>query len=98
MLRPTPGALTSHLLEERPANLPTQLYVCGGRSPSHFSVVVFEEDGPRLQRLEHPEELAAVSGLGVTVWLRGLGGSVEWVVSLLTAVILVAAELCCVVV
>ncbi len=73
MLRPPPGALPSHLLEERPANLPTQLYVCGGRSPSHFSVVVFEEDGPRLQRLEHPEELAAVRGLGVPVWLRVMG-------------------------
>ena len=48
MLRPTPSALISRLLEERPANLPTQLFVHGGHQPSQFSAVVFEPSGPRL--------------------------------------------------
>ena len=46
MLRPTPGALNSHLLEERPASLPTQLYMHGGRRPTSFSVMLFEPAGP----------------------------------------------------
>lgn len=41
MLRPTPGALTSRRLEERPGNLPTGLYVHGGRQPIRFSALVF---------------------------------------------------------
>ena len=73
MLRPTPGALTSHLLEERPANLPSQLYVCGGRPATRFSVIVCEPEGPRLEQIHHPSELRQILALGVPVWLRVMG-------------------------
>ena len=73
MLRPTPGALNSHLLEERPANLPTRLYVHGGRQPPSFSVVVFEPGGPRLQTLESPQELEQLVQPGRPLWLRVMG-------------------------
>ena len=81
MLRPTPGALNSHLLEERPANLPVHLYVSGGRHRSCFSAVLFEPDGPRLIFLHDPAELLPLQALGYPIWLRvmGLGdpGAVE---------------------
>ena len=73
MLRPTPGALNSHLLEERPANLPAHLYVSGGRHRSCFSVVVFEPDGPRLLPLRSPQELEPLQRLGYPLWLRVMG-------------------------
>jgi magnesium transporter len=70
VLRPTPGALNSHLLEERPASLPTQLYVHGGRRPSSFSVMLFEPGGPRLVRLTSPQQLEQLLRPGMPVWLR----------------------------
>lgn len=73
MLRPTPGALNSQLLEERPASLPTQLYVHGGRRPSTFSVVLFEPTGPRLVHPPGPEALQRLVRPGVPVWLRVMG-------------------------
>lgn len=73
MLRPTPGALISHLLEERPASLPTQLYVTGGRPPSHFRVVEFTPAGAREHAVEHPEHLAAIAAHGHPLWLRVMG-------------------------
>ena len=73
MLRPTPGALNSHLLEERPASLPTQLYVHGGRRPSSFSVMLFEPAGPRLVDLDAPEQLQRLIQPGVPLWLRVMG-------------------------
>ena len=57
MLRPTPGALSSRLLEERPAGLPSQLFVHGGRDPTLFSAVLLEAAGPRLASLASPEHL-----------------------------------------
>jgi magnesium transporter len=60
-------------LEERPAAIPTQLYVHGGRQPSRFSVVVFESEGPRLHSLRNPEELSALKRRGVPLWLRVMG-------------------------
>ena len=73
MLRPTPGALSSQRLEERPANLPTQLYVCGGRPSSRFSAVVLEPNGPRLVDLDHPEDLQGLRQQGLPIWLRVSG-------------------------
>ena len=73
MLRPTPGALSSQRLEERPANLPTQLYVCGGRPVSRFSAVVLEPDGPRLVGLDNPEDLQGLREQGFPIWLRVCG-------------------------
>ncbi len=73
MLRPTPGALNSHLLEERPASLPTQLYVHGGRRPTTFSVMLFEASGPRLVDLDSPQQLEQLLRPGMSVWLRVMG-------------------------
>jgi len=73
VLRPTPGALNSHLLEERPASLPTQLYVHGGRRPSSFSLMLFEPSGPRLVQLRSPQQLAQLLQPGMPVWLRVMG-------------------------
>jgi magnesium transporter len=73
VLRPTPGALNSHLLEERPANLPAHLYVSGGRHRSCFSAVLFEPEGPRLISLHNPAELQKLHGLGYPLWLRVMG-------------------------
>ena len=71
--RPTPGALKSHLLEERPASLPTQLYVHGGRRPCSFSVMLFEATGPRLVAVETPAQLECLAKPGIPLWLRVMG-------------------------
>jgi magnesium transporter len=73
VLRPTPATLSSRLLEERPANLPSHLYVTGGRPLSQFCVVVFTADGPRLEPLQAPEQLARLRELGRPLWLRVMG-------------------------
>ena len=73
MRRPTPGALRSHRLEERPAGLPPQLYVHGGLRPSSFSVILFEEQGPRLVQLETPQQLNSLLRPGMPLWLRVMG-------------------------
>lgn len=73
MLRPTPGALSSRRLEERPAGLPSQLFVHGGRGPTLFSAVLFEATGPRLVPLESPEHLKRLIQSRCPVWLRVMG-------------------------
>jgi len=77
VLRTTPGALSSHLLDERPASLPGQLFVHGGRRPSHFSAVLFEPQGPRLTPLETPDCVARLAATGRPIWLRVMGLSDE---------------------
>lgn len=85
MLRPTPGALNSHLLEERPANLPAHLYVSGGRHPSCFSAVLFEPDGPRLLPIDSPDDLRQLQSLGYPLWVRVMGlGDPQRVEAMLT--------------
>lgn len=73
MLRPTPGALRSNRLEERPAAIPAALYVHGGRRPSQFSVVVFEPDGPRLHSLQAPSDLKEHIRSDHPLWVRVMG-------------------------
>jgi magnesium transporter len=73
VLRPTPGALKSQLLEERPASLPPQLYVHGGRRPSSFTVMLFETPGPRLVAVETPAQLERLIQPGIPLWLRVMG-------------------------
>ena len=77
MLRPTPGALNSRLLEERPAGLPGRLFVHGGRGPTNFSVVAFQPGGPSHFRLESPQQLEQLLQSAQPIWLRvmGLGDS-----------------------
>ena len=73
MLRPTPGALSSRRLEERPAGIPGHLFVHGGRPPSQFSAIRFEPAGLRLVQLRHPEQLAQLWQGGRPIWLRVMG-------------------------
>lgn len=84
MLRPTQATLTSRLLEERPANLPSHLYVNGGRPQSQFCAVLLDADGPRLEHLTRPEQLVRLRALGKPLWLRVLGlGQSERVTAML---------------
>ena len=75
MLHSTPGALRSRRLEERPASLPTALYVSGGRPASRFSAVVFHAHGPRVVPFDSADALTALFNEGVPLWVRvnGLG-------------------------
>ncbi len=73
MLRPTPGALNSHLLEERPANLPGPLFVHGGRQSTRFSAVVFEAEGALVLHLDDPARLLPYQRRGLPIWLRVMG-------------------------
>ncbi|MEO1004193.1 MAG: magnesium/cobalt transporter CorA [Cyanobacteria bacterium J06638_7] len=73
MLRPTPGALTSRRLEERPANLPTGLYVHGGRQPCRLSALVFAPEGAELLSLDTAGDRRRLRSLGLPVWLRVVG-------------------------
>ena len=86
MLQPTPGALSSHLLEERPANLPATLFMSGGCSASSFSAVAFCEDGPQMISACEPQQLLTLRQQGVPLWLRINGlGEHDRVVALLCA-------------
>ncbi|MEB3322301.1 MAG: magnesium/cobalt transporter CorA [Synechococcaceae cyanobacterium] len=73
MLRITPGALSSELLEQRPAGLPAHLYVHGGRGPTAMDAVIFAPRGPELHPLEEAEALAALRAGGTPLWLRVRG-------------------------
>jgi len=75
LLQPTPGALSPHPLKQRPANLPTALFVSGGRSASSFSVVAFSDEGPQLISGCDQQQLLELRRLGMPLWVRinGLG-------------------------
>ena len=70
MLRLTPGALTSNLLEQRPADLPADLFVHGGVAPTHIDLIIFASEGPRRQAFTSHELLEVVHQLRVPVWVR----------------------------
>jgi len=70
VLRLTPGALTSNLLEQRPADLPADLFVHGGVSPTHIDLIIFASEGPRRQAFTSHELLEVVHQLRVPVWVR----------------------------
>ena len=70
MLRLTPGALTSNLLEQRPAALPADLFVHGGVAPTHIDLIIFGSEGPRRQAFTSRDLLEAIHQLRVPVWVR----------------------------
>ena len=70
MLRLTPGALSSNLLEERPADPPADLCVHGGVAPTQMDLVVFGADGPSRRAFTCRESLQALHQLQVPLWLR----------------------------
>ncbi|KEF42213.1 MAG: magnesium transporter [Cyanobium sp. CACIAM 14] len=75
MLRLTPGALNSQRLEQRPAGLPSHLFVHGGLGPTRADLVVFEPSGPVRRRDPGIDGLVEMRAAGVPLWLRlrGLG-------------------------
>jgi magnesium transporter len=70
VLRLTPGALTSNLLEQRPADLPADLFVHGGVAPTHIDLIIFASEGPRRQAFTSHELHEFVHQLRVPVWVR----------------------------
>lgn len=70
MLRLTPGALTSHPLEQRPASPPPDLCVHGGVAPTRTDLVLFGSEGPH--RVDAPAlaDLIGLRGSGQPIWLR----------------------------
>jgi len=75
VLHLTPGALNSQRLEQRPAGLPSHLFVHGGLGPTRADVVVFEDTGPMRRQDPGIEALVDLRATGVPMWLRlrGLG-------------------------
>ncbi len=75
MLRPTPRALASQRLEQRPADAPPGLFVHGGRQPTHAELIVFQTGPPECRELPAEAELAALRAAGKPLWLRiqGMG-------------------------
>lgn len=75
MVRLTPGALNSQRLEQRPAGLPTHLYVHGGLGPTRADAVLFLDSGPVRTPAPAIEHLASLRQAGTPLWLRlqGLG-------------------------
>ncbi|MFN9618459.1 MAG: magnesium/cobalt transporter CorA [Synechococcaceae cyanobacterium] len=70
MLRPTPRALVSQRLEQRPADPPASLFVHGGRQPTRAELVVFEAGRPTLRELPPEPELERLRASGTPLWLR----------------------------
>jgi magnesium transporter len=70
VLRLTPGALTSNLLEQRPADPPPDLCVHGGIAPTHIDLVVFQSDAPVRRAFTSLEGLEALHQLGEPLWVR----------------------------
>jgi len=70
VLRLTPGALTSSLLEQRPAALTPDLCVHGGVAPTHIDLVVFQTKGPVRRAFTSLEALEALHQLGEPLWVR----------------------------
>lgn len=70
MLRLTPGALTSNQLEQRPADLPADLYAHGGVAPTRVDLVVFGPEGPMRQPFTSHEAIADLLERKVPIWVR----------------------------
>ncbi|WP_254216685.1 CorA family divalent cation transporter [Synechococcus sp. CCY 9618] len=70
MLRLTPGALTSQRLEQRPAGLPTHLFIHGGLGPTRSDAVVFHRSGPVRIPDAGLDQLARLRRSGTPLWLR----------------------------
>lgn len=70
VLRPTPGALVSQRLEERPAGLRSHPDGPPDRLPTRVDLIVFEADGPRLLPIAPQASLQPFQRNGLPLWLR----------------------------
>lgn len=73
MLRLTPGALSSQLLEQRPAGLPGHLFVNGGAAPTWVDAVAFGAAGPQLVPVDRWAERPPEAITSRPLWLRVRG-------------------------
>ncbi len=74
-LRPTPGSLDSRRLEERPGDMPSALFLSGGRADTEVSVVCLTQEGPQLHWRCSNDQLCDLVGSGLPMWIRvnGIG-------------------------
>ncbi|MCP9818547.1 magnesium/cobalt transporter CorA [Synechococcus sp. Cruz-9H2] len=70
MTRFDPGTLRSRRLAERPGDLPSQLFIHGGRAPTRLSVLCFEPTGIEERELAGAQELGPLLSRGVPLWVR----------------------------
>ena len=72
-LRPTPGSLDSRRLEERPGDMPSALFLSGGRADTQLSVVSLDPEGPQLLERCSIEQLRDLLAADRPVWVRITG-------------------------
>lgn len=70
VLRLTPGALSSQLLEQRPGGYPSDLFLNGGIGPTSIDAVRFEEGQAHLHPYPKVEELRELRDRGIGCWVR----------------------------
>ena len=73
MLRLTPGALRSQLLEQRPGGYPSELFLCGGLGPTQIDALHFNQGEVRHHPELKPETLSQLrKRFSMWVRIRGL--------------------------
>ena len=79
MLRLTPGAFSSQLLEHRPGGYPKEVYLHGGISPTSIDAIHFENGQAQHHAEVVGESLSALHEHGRSLWvrIRGLGHRAE---------------------
>jgi magnesium transporter len=70
VLRLTPGALSSQLLEQRPGSYPSDLFLNGGLGPTTIDAIHFEEGQAHLHTYPTPECLRELRDRGMSCWVR----------------------------
>lgn len=70
MLRITPGALTSQLLDYRPGDMPTELYLSGGQCLTSVDLICFEDKGATKHKNIQISDLQTYLKAGKSLWLR----------------------------
>ncbi|MCX5933137.1 MAG: magnesium and cobalt transport protein CorA, partial [Cyanobacteria bacterium] len=69
-MRIDPGSLRSRRLTERPGDLPSQLFIHGGRAPTRLSVLCFQPTGIEQLELAGARELEPLLSGGLPLWVR----------------------------
>ncbi|MFM9086798.1 MAG: magnesium/cobalt transporter CorA [Cyanobium sp.] len=73
MLRLTPGALSSQLLEHRPGGLPKEIYLHGGCSPTAIDAIHFENGQAAYHRDLDGEIISGLLKGNFSLWVRVRG-------------------------
>lgn len=81
MLRLTPGALSSQLLEHRPGSYPTELFVHGGVAPTSIDAIHFADGFAYHHRQTSAMELQKLRLQNISLWVRIRGLANEGLIS-----------------